>query len=398
MNSYFATVEQQSNPFLRGKPVCVAGKASNERTICAALSIEAKKMGCHGPMPVKEAQAVCPDIIVVEADFNKYQYVSRKLFSILESYTPLVEIFSIDEAFIDLTSIVKNHQEATAVAQDIKQRLKDEVGDYLTCSVGIARNKLLAKLASEMQKPDGLTIINECNLSDILATTPADEVCGIGRQIGAKLKMMSIKTMSDLANCPLERLTHFFGPRQAQILQNMGQGIDNSPVLPYFLYPEEKSYGHSYTLPKNIFEASDAEKVLLKLSEKVARRLRKDKVYGRTINLYIRFFDFTSISEQETVSRFINDGLDIYQIGLLILARHKITKPIRAVGVSITNIKKQADTPNLLLADDIKMQKSTKAIDKINDRYGEFTVFRASLTKIKDKVQNIPDGRNKRIF
>lgn len=398
MNSYFATVEQQSNPFLRGKPICVAGKASNERTICAALSIEAKKMGCHGPMPVKEAQAVCPSIIIVEADFNKYQYVSRKLFSILESYTPLIEIFSIDEAFIDLTGMVKNHPEAMAVAQDIKQRLKSEVGDYLTCSIGISHNKLLAKLASEMQKPDGLTIIDQYNLNDILASTPIEDVCGIGRQLGAKLKIMSIKTMTDLANCPLDRLTHFFGKNQAQLLQNMGQGLDNSPVLPYFNYPAEKSYGHSYTLPKNIFKSHDAEKVLLKLSEKVARRLRQDKVFGRTVNLYIRFFDFSGISEQETVSHFINDGYDIYQIGLLILARHKIDKPIRAVSISISNIKKQTDTPNLLLANDIKTQKSTKATDEINDRYGEFTVFRASLTEIKDRVQNIPDGRNKRIF
>ncbi|MEI6040192.1 MAG: DNA polymerase IV, partial [Candidatus Berkelbacteria bacterium] len=398
MNSYFATVEQQSNPFLRGKTICVAGKASNERTICAALSIEAKQMGCHGPMPVKEAQAVCPGIIVVEADFDKYQYVSRKLFTILESYTPKVEIFSIDEAFIDLTGIIKNHQEAMAVAQDIKQRLKDEVGDYLTCSIGISHNKLLAKLASEMQKPDGLTIIDKNNLADILTTTPVEDVCGIGRQIGAKLKIMSIKTMSDLTNCSLDRLAHFFGPRQAQLLQNMGKGLDNSPVLPYFEYPAEKSYGHSYTLAKNVFTTKDAQQVLLKLSEKVGRRLRQDKVLGRTIGLYIKFFDFTSISEQETVSRFIDDGYNIYQIGLLILARHKITKPIRAVGINISNIKKQTDTPNLLLIDDIKSQKTIKATDKINNRYGEFTIFRASLTKIKDKVQNIPDGRNKRLI
>ena len=398
MNSYFATAEQQSNPFLRGKPVCVAGKGSGERTICAALSVEAKKMGVKGIMSVWEARNLCPDIIVVAADFNKYQFISRQLFSILESYSPNVEIFSIDEAFVDLTRICKNIEEAQNIALDIKARLKSEVGDYLTCSIGISHNKLLAKLASEKQKPDGLTIIDKNNLNDILATTPIEDVCGIGPRLSKRLYPLGIKSMQDLAQTNLQRLTHFFNPRQAKILKMMGQGIDYEPVLPYWQFPLEKSYGHSYTLPKNVFKKEEAFKVLLKLAEKVARRLRKAKVLGRTIHIYIRFFDFTSYGEQTTLTHFTNDGLEIYQVGLKIITKYHFSKPIRAVGISITNLKNSVDTPALLLPEDIKNNEVIKASDAINDRYGEFTLFRASLTKIKDKVQNIPDGRNKRIM
>jgi len=398
MNSYFATVEQQSNPFLRGKPICVAGKASSQRTVCAALSKEAKKMGCKGPMPVWEAKQICPSIIVVEADFEKYQFISREVFKILENYTPLIEIFSIDEAFLDLTNICKNTQEACGVIRTIKNRIKAEIGDYLTCSAGVSHNKLLAKLASEMQKPDGLTIIDQTNLPEIMQKTPIEDVCGIGRSTTHKLHDLSIITMSDLANCPLERLMNFFGPRLGKKLKLMGQGIDTEPVLPYYEYPAEKSYGHSYTLSKNIFSAKDTQKVLLKLAEKVGRRMRKEKVSGKTVSVWIRFFDFSSFGKQTTVTNFTNDGFEIYKIGLSIIEKENFTKPIRAVGVSVSNIKKSNEITPSFLNEDIKSKNALKSMDEINNRYGEFTVFRSSLSKIKDKVQNIPDGRDKRIM
>ena len=398
MNSYFATVEQQSNPFLRGKPICVAGKGSGERTVCAAMSIEAKRLGCKGAMSVWQAKEICPSIIIVQADYTKYQFVSRQMFRILESYTPLIEIFSIDEAFLDVTGICKNHQEAIDIAKNIKQRLKEEIGDYLTCSIGISHNKLLAKLASEMQKPDGLTIIDKNNLNDILAKTPIEDVCGIGPRLSRRLNLIGIKLMKELGNTELKRLTHFFGPRQGLILKMMGQGKDDSLVLPYYLYPSEKSFGHSYTLPKNIFGAHETKQVLLKLAEKVGRRMRQAKVVGQTIHLYVRFFDFSGIGQQTTVSRATNDGLEIYKIGLNIMKNYKLDKPIRAIGISVSKIKNNTDICPPLLPEDIQGENVIKATDIINDRYGEFTLFRASLATVKNKIENIPDGRNKRIM
>jgi len=398
MNSYFATVEQQSNPFLRGKPICIAGKASNQRTVCAALSMEAKKFGLKSGVSAWEAQNICPQIQIVEADYAKYQFVSQKVFKILESYSPIIEIFSIDEAFLDLTELAKNIDQAKDIAMNIKKRIKDEIGDYLTCSVGISHNKLLAKLASEMQKPDGLTVIDKNNLNNILTKTPIEDVCGIGRAYTRKLQLLGIKYMKDLDTCKLSRLDHFFGTRQAQIFKLIGQGIGDKQVNPYYNMADEKSVGHSYTLPKYLFKEEDAQKVLLKLAEKVGRRLRKLKVSGRTIHTYIRYFDFTGCGEQTTVSRFTNDGLEIYQIALKIWSKWDTKRPIRAVGVSVSQLQKDNQIGSSILTEDIRNENVLKAGDIINDRYGEFTIFRASLTKIKDKVQNIPDGRNKRIY
>lgn len=397
MNSYFATVEQQSNPFLRGKPICVAGKASSQRTVCAALSIEAKRLGLKGAIPVYEALKICPSLIVVEADFEKYQFVSRQVFKILESYTPLIEIFSIDEAFLDLTGQVKNRQEVEKIAFSIKQRIKTEIGDYLTCSIGVSFNKLLAKLASEMKKPDGLTFITQENLESVLNKTPIQDVCGIGPSSSQRLNTMGIKTMAELGQCDLARLTHFFTTNQAKTLKLMGQGKDEAPVIPYYEYPSEKSFGHSYTLNKNIFKKADTEKVLLKLAEKVGRRMRKAQVLGQTVSVYIRFFDFSGFGKQKTIERFVSDGLEIYQTAQSILNHENFTKPIRAIGVSVTNLKLSHCISQSILTEDIKSENVLKSMDQINNRYGEFTIFRAALTQIKDKVQNIPDGRSKRI-
>jgi len=398
MNSYFATAEQQANPYLRGKPICIAGKGSGERTVCAALSVEAKKFGLKSGVSVWEARYACPDIQIVPTDYAKYQFISRQVFTILEQFTPLVEIFSIDEAFLDLSGLVKNIEEAKLISHQIKAEIKTKIGDYLTCSIGVSYNKLLAKLASEKQKPDGLTVIDKSNLADILANTPIEDVCGIGPRLSKKLHLLGINTMQELGETDLARLAHFFTPRLGALLKMMGQGKDNSLVLPYYEYPPEKSFGHSYTLPKNIFKPQEARQVLLKLAEKVGRRMRRAKVMARTIHIYIRFFDFSGFSEQFTLNYFINDGLKIYEIGLQIIQKHHLNKPIRALSISATNLKPVKEVSQSLLAEDTLEEKVVKAADIINNRYGEFTLFRASLTKIKDKIENIPDGRNKRLM
>lgn len=398
MNSYFATAEQQANPFLRGKAICIAGKSSSERTVCAALSVEAKKFGLKSGVSVWEARQNCPSIIIVPADYSKYQFISRQVFTILEQFTPLIEIFSIDEAFLDLTDLVRNTEEAKEIAYRIKSEIRTKIGDYLSCSIGISHNKILAKLASEMQKPDGLTVINHDNLKEILQKTPVEDLCGIGPKLTRKLNLLGLKTLAQLGECDPTRLSRFLGANNGKCLHLWGQGIDNAPVTPYYEYPSEKSFGHSYTLPKNIFGVSETKQVLLKLAEKVGRRLRRAKVCGRTVHLFVRFFDFSGLSQQITVNDFINNGLKIYEIGLKIMRQNSLNKPIRALGISVTNIVKDKNIPQSLLAEDIEQEQLIKAADIINDRYGEFTLFRASLTTVKNKIENIPDGRNKRIM
>ena len=396
MNSYFATAEQQCNPYLRGKPICIAGKGKNERTVCAAASIEAKKHGVKSGTSVWQAKALCPSIQIVPADYTKYQFISRQVFSLLEEYTPKIEIFSIDEAFVDLSHI-KTYTEAAVLTDEIKFRIRTEIGDYLKCSVGLAENKLLAKLASEKQKPDGLTIIKKNEVSAVLAETPIEELCGIGRHLQFRLNQLGIKKVAELGRYPLINLIKLFGDHTGRLLKQMGQGIDSSEVLPYFEFPAEKSFGHSYTLPKDISDPKETQKVLLKLSEKVGRRLRKKGFFGRTVHIYLRFHDFTAFSQQITTHS-IQDGFEIYQTGLKILEQFDFQKPIRLVGISIDNLSQSQNVSRSLLSYDQKQEQLLKATDKINDHFGEFTIFRAALTKIKDRIENIPDGRNKRIM
>ncbi|AKM82800.1 TPA: DNA polymerase IV [Candidatus Berkelbacteria bacterium] len=396
MNSYFATVEQQCDPFLRGKPICIAGKGKNERTVCAAASIEAKKFGVKSSTSAWEAKALCPDIILVPPDFEKYQFISRKVFAILEEYSPTIEIFSIDEAFADLSHI-KTYTEAAVLAQEIKFRIRNEIGEYLKCSVGLAENKLLAKLASEMQKPDGLTIIKRHHVKDILDKTPIEELCGIGSRLQLRLNSLGIKMVGELGAYSLENLIQLFGPHSGKHLKQMGQGIDSSPIISYRDFPAEKSFGHSYTLPKDISDINEAKKVLLKLSEKVGRRMRKAGVFGKTIHVYLRFFDFTGFGKQAS-GAYLQNGYDIYQAALKILESNPSKRPIRLIGVSVSNLKNARQVNQVLFLDKQKEEKALNATDKINDHFGEFTIFRSSLVKIKDRIQNIPDGRNKRLM
>jgi len=394
MNSYFATVEQQANPCLRGKPLCIAGKGSGERTVCAAASIEAKKFGVKSGCPVWEARRLCPSIILVQADYHKYQFVSHQIFSILESYSPIMEIFSIDEAFLDLSHINRINT-VISIAHDIKARIKEEVGDYLKCSIGISFNKLLAKLASEMKKPDGLTIIDKNNVDNILAQTPVEDLCGVGRSFKARLNSLGINTAKEMGECPLEKLISIFGPHHGKILHLMGQGKDASLVAPHFLLGPEKSFGHSYTLPRELSGLDDTLKVLLKLCQKVGRRMRKAGCSGRTIQVYVRFLDFTGMSKRLTLTRHINDGNDIYKLAKEMLG--KSLPPIRAIGVSIGNLVRLNRVSMPILPQDQQKESVLKAQDKINDKYGEFTVFPAALARIKNRIENIPDGRTKRI-
>ncbi len=394
MNSYFATVEQQSNPFLRGKPICVAGKGSSERTGCCAASIEAKKFGVKSGFPVWEAKRLCPDIIIVPADYNKYQFVSRKVFDILESYSPLMEIFSIDEAFLDLSHI-HSIDNIINIASDIKARIKSEIGDYLKCSIGVSYNKLLAKLASEMKKPDGLTIIDKNNVDAILAQTPIEDLCGVGRRLQQRLNNLGIKTAKEMGEYPLDKLIKFFGPHHGKLLHLMGQGKDLSRVLPHFELAPEKSFGHSYTLPRSLYTVLDTQKVLMKLCQKVGRRMRHAGFFGRTIQVYARFLNLSGIGRRLTLQTYTNDGDTIYKLAKQMLGES--LPPVRAVGVSISNLRRSDDISMSILPEDQKKEQIIEAQDQINDKYGEFTVCPAALINIKNRIQNIPDGRIKRL-
>jgi len=371
MNAFFASVAQATNPLLKGKPVLVAGNP-NSRGVITCPSYEARKYGVKTGMTIPEGKKLCPPAIIVHCDAHNYVTTSLKLREIYEQFTPLVENFSVDEAFLDITGTERLFGKPTDLAQKIKRRIRDEVAD-LTCSIGIAPNKLLAKLASHMQKPDGLVVISEERVTEVLEKTPPEELCGIGPKLTYYLKVWGIRTCGELARFPVKILEKRFG-KVGRYLHQMAKGEDDSPVAPYFYQEPAKSMGHSCTLKEDTYDREVARRYLLQLSEQVARRLRNDSCQGKTITLIIRKPDFVTLCEQTTLKRFTADGGLIYQTANRVLDKYSIeTQGVRLVGVSVSNLAHKASQLSLFW-EERKRQLALMAMDKINDRYGNFTI------------------------
>ncbi|MDD3888054.1 MAG: DNA polymerase IV [Patescibacteria group bacterium] len=410
MNSYFATCEQQANPFLRGKPVAVGGdprsfhkgEISRSRTLIVAASKEAKKRGVKSVMPSWEAVKICPELIFVPGDHIKYKWITDKFLEIFKSYSPILEIFSIDEAFLDVTKTAKLFGGAENIAKEIKLRLKKEVGEWMTCSIGIAENKLLAKLASDLKKPDGLVIIDENNKEKILNSIELIDFCGIGKRIEARLNRMGIFTVRQLKDCSYINLTKEF-KSYGHKLYLIARGEDNSEVMPYYLLPDEKSMGHNFTLPKDVWDLKEIKTVILQLSEKLGRRLRRKNFAAKCVSLLLRYsfnsrvgeksisnlrFDkpnFHYFHKQKKVNYWINDGYEIYKIACMILEGWQDNQSVRMIGIAVSCLSKVNQIS--CLEEDNKLKRILKVSDKINNKYGENTIFRGAYLKAeKSKI------------
>lgn len=452
-NSYFATVEQQANPRLRGKPIGVTGGDRMKRTVIGAASVEAKKFGIKTGMQIWEAKKLCPKIILVKGDSDKYLECTKKFLNILKDYSPYLEVFSIDEVFLEipnqagpassqplnlptrLTSLgphsgaprslspafttplatpqISLDSRLLTLATDIKRRIKAEVGEWITCSIGISYNKLMAKFAGSLQKPDGLVgIFDQESAQMILDQVELDEVWGIGGRIKQRLNNMGIFSFKDLRKVPLGNLLASF-KSYGQILYNISRGIDNSPVIPFYEKQEIKSVGHRHTINYDTDNTVAIKQILLKLTELIARRLRAKKLVGKTVYCYFRKAFrpqgvklthargvFEGNGMQVTIP-YTADGLKIFEAAWRIFKTIWDGEEIRMVGVSISNL--QRETPqNLSLLDDFnKQQKIIKALDKINNRYGEFTLQRAILlgsTKVLRKPNPYLADRRFKLF
>jgi len=380
MNSFFASVEQQCNPSLRGKPVAVGGPAGS-RSVVSAASYDARPFGVHSAMPVMEALSKCPELVLVSGDMRKYVDVSHRVFRICGEYTDLMEVYSIDECFMDVTPTMHLFDGAKNIAREVKRRIREDLG--LTCSIGIGPNKTLAKLAAGMQKPDGLIEIQPGQVRDLLENLPVEELHGIGDKIGAKLRSMGISTAGALGRTPRERLKRYFGI-YGEILHDMGNGAYDPAIIPCFDQPDMKSIGHSRTLSKNTRDWNVLSRNLLRLSEMVGRRLREQGFSGRTVTLVVRYSDMHTFTRRRSIHEHIDDGYAIYEIALSILREQVSDKrAIRLVGVCVSNLAK--DCRQLNLFSDERSRKIMEAMDTINNRYGEFTIRRASLVDLKPR-------------
>ncbi len=373
MNAFFASVEQQSKPLLRDKPVAVIG--AQQRTVITTSSYEARAYGVTVGMTVPEARKLCPDIIFVAGNNKKYTDTCTRLVRLYEDYTPLVEVYSVDEAFLDITGSLYLFGKPEDIAMRIKRKIRKNFG--LTCSIGVGPNKLLAKLAGNMKKPDGFTTIHSEAVFGILEKLPVSELCGIGSRLERHLEAMGIKTCGELGRFPVKELVDKFGVIGNKLHQ-MGLGVDESPVVPIEETPDAKSVGHSMTLEENVSNGEDMERYLLQLSEMVGRRLRRGHYFGRTVAMTLRYSNFHTFTKRCTIKEYINDGFDIYFVALDIVKMIRLKYTVRLLGVSVSNLVTNYCQIPLFKKDRDRIS-VVQAMDKINDRYGEFSITQARL-------------------
>ncbi len=384
MNAFFASVEQQCNPSLRGRPVAVIGSA--KRTVITTCSYEARAYGVKTGMTVWEARRKCPNLVLVIGNNRKYTWTSSRIVTMMQEYTPLLEVFSIDEAFLDISGSVRLFGGVERIAYLLKARIRRRFG--ITCSIGIAPNKLLAKLASDMEKPDGLVIIRPEDVTPVLERTPVKDLCGIGPKTARQLALYGIRTCGDLGRFPVDVLRRRFGVI-GERLSLMGKGIDDSPVVPVEETEEVKSVGHSMTLERDISGRGEILKFLLQLSEMVGRRARRYNVRGKTVTLSIRYADFDSwTGRQETLPDYINGSGEIYGAAAAILDTLVLTQPVRLLGVRLSNLSYMSGQLPLF-EEERKQALLAEAMDRVNDRYGDFSVTFGSLLDEEGKGSHV---------
>ena len=373
MDAFFISVEQRDNPALMGKPAAVCGSLS--RSVVTSATYEARPFGIRAGMSTQEAKRRCPHLILVEGNHSKYTETSARIFSILKEFTPLVEVASIDEAYLDITQSLLLFQSSFHIAKSIKDRIRQS--EKLTCSIGVAPNKLLAKLGSGLKKPDGLVIIRKEDVTEVLEDIPVSKLYGIGPKLAEALDSIGIFTCGQLGKFPVAVLSKRFGVI-GERLHEMGSGLDDSPVVPFDEEEDAKSISHSVTLEEDTSDPKMLRKVMLQLSERVSRRMRREGFYGKRIAITVRYSDFFTFSKQKTFSKWMNSGNEIFRHAFEIFESIPHPKPIRLLGVGMSQLKKEWCQLNLFEKKD-KKDNLLKAMDRVNEKFGDWTLTWAGL-------------------
>ncbi len=380
MDAFFASVEIMCRPKLKGKPVVVCGKPTT-RSVCAAASYEARKYGIRSGMSTVEAFRLCPHLVAVEGNPGQYIYVSLELLRIYKEQSTIVEPYSIDEAFVEMTGTECTWENCEEIARTIKDRIRERFGS-LTASIGIGPNKLVAKMCSGHQKPDGISIVRPGEFTEIFGPRSVTDIWGVGDKTAVALSMMGVNKIGELAEFPVVMLRRRFGI-MGEILHMMARGRDDTPVTPYFEGMPVKSMGHEHTLPADTRDIADAEKVLLRLCDQVARRMRKKGYLGDVISMRLRFSDFESIGRQQKIKFYTDEERVIYRIARDLMHRHwRQGQAIRLVGVNCSGLVKVPDVLQIDLfcqKGEDSHRKLLTAIDAIRDKYGEHAITRARL-------------------
>jgi DNA polymerase-4 len=375
MDAFYASVEVMDNPALAGKPVIVGGTPET-RGVVAAASYEARKFGVHSAMSSYRAHKLCPHGVFILPRMSRYVEVSRQIHGILDSFTPLVEPISIDEAFLDVTASESLFGTGAEIGRTIKQRIRREIG--LVASVGIAPNKFLAKLASDLEKPDGFVVITQDGAEARLAPLPVSRLWGVGKVTEAKLVAAGIHTIGDVVradHAKLERLVGSYAPH----MQELARGLDDRPVIPD---AEAKSIGAENTFPRDIADAEALRAELDLLSERVAERARADGVVGHTVNLKARYADFTTVTRAVTLPGPTSESVVIRGAARLLLEERldREGRALRLLGVSLSNLTHADELSGDLFATPRTSRNRTLdgVMDALRARFGARAVRRGS--------------------
>jgi DNA polymerase-4 len=376
MDAFFAAIEQLDNPSLRGKPILVGG--DGPRGVVTTASYEARPFGCHSAQPMAVAKRLCPHAIIVPTRFSRYRGVSDELFEIFEEFSPVVQPLSIDEAFLDVTGTEKAHRGASPpeIARRLKLRVREKL--QLTASVGVAANKFLAKLASDLEKPDGLTVINPEDVDRVLPPLPATKIWGIGPKTAKRLEGMCIRTIGDIRKATDSTLRRLFGGEdEAARVRRLAHGLDDRPVV---TDSDAKQISQEQTFRTNIAEADVVRGELHEQVQQVARRLRKHKLRAGGVTVKIRFGEFQTI----TRSRALSDATDRTDV-LWTTTREvfdewasKSYQPVRLIGMAARSLSPATVGQLPLFADpeNEKHQRLDRTVDRIVERFGSDAVRR----------------------
>jgi DNA polymerase-4 len=376
MDAFYASVEILDKPELRGRPVIVGG--SSERGVVSAASYEARRFGIHSAMPIITARRLCPDGVFLPVRMSRYRELSGMIMEIFRRFTPLVEPISVDEAFLDVTGSCPLFGPAEQIARSIKELVRRETG--LTVSAGVASSKLVAKIASDLQKPDGLTIVPSGEEREFLGVLPIDKLWGVGRASRETLGLMGVRTIGDLSRLPLSTLEGRFG-KHGHHLYEAARAVDEREVIPE---REMKSVGHEETFATDLTRGKDLERELLALAVRVGRRLRRYGVQGRTVTLKVKYHDFKQVTRSTTLATATDDEGEICREAKGLLVKTEAgRKPVRLLGISLANLAEATAVRQLDLFGPRKGPDQKKglhkALDAISDKYGSRSILPGTL-------------------